>query len=65
MTPRPATCHASDSTGPLLDGIDRQIIVATQAGLPRVPRPYHAIAEQLGVAAKRSWRACGACWKRA
>ena len=32
-----------------LDATDRAIIVATQAGLPRVPQPYHAIAEQLGL----------------
>ncbi len=34
-----------------LDATDRKIIVATQAGLPRVSRPYHAIAEQLGIGA--------------
>ncbi len=27
--------------------IDRRLIVATQAGLPLVPRPYHALAEEL------------------
>jgi len=32
-----------------IDAIDRQIIVATQDGLPLVPRPYDAIAEQIGV----------------
>jgi DNA-binding Lrp family transcriptional regulator len=34
---------------PLLEisAIDRAIVVATQAGLPLVPRPYHLIAEQL------------------
>jgi len=52
MTPRPATAIRPDVAEPLLDAIDRQIIVATQAGLPRVPRPYHAIAAQLGVAAE-------------
>jgi siroheme decarboxylase len=31
------------------DDIDRKIIEATQAGLPVVGRPYHAIAEQLGL----------------
>lgn len=30
-----------------IDAIDRAIIVATQGGLPLVPRPYHAIAESL------------------
>ena len=33
-----------------LDPVDRRIIAATQAGLPLVPRPYHTIAEQLGLA---------------
>jgi DNA-binding Lrp family transcriptional regulator len=31
------------------DEIDRAIVRATQAGLPLVPRPYHAVAEQVGV----------------
>jgi siroheme decarboxylase len=34
-----------------VDDVDRRIILATQEGLPRVPRPYHAIAAQLGVSA--------------
>jgi DNA-binding Lrp family transcriptional regulator len=33
-----------------IDELDRRIIVATQEGLPLVPRPYHAVAEALGVA---------------
>jgi len=41
---------------PELDATDRRLIVATQAGLPRVPRPYHAIAEQLGIAADEVMR---------
>ena len=52
MTPRPATASRPDNAEPLLDAIDRQIIVTTQSGLPRVTRPYHAIAAQLGVAAE-------------
>ena len=32
-----------------IDALDRRIIVATQGGLPLVPRPYHAVAEQLGL----------------
>jgi len=32
-----------------LDPIDRRVIAATQAGLPLVARPYHAIADQLGL----------------
>ena len=34
---------------PLQDSTDRRIIQATQAGLPLTPRPYHALAEQLGL----------------
>ncbi len=32
-----------------MDEIDRALVRATQAGLPLVPRPYHAIAERLGL----------------
>jgi siroheme decarboxylase len=32
---------------PVMDAIDRAIVVATQQGLPLVARPYHAIAERL------------------
>ncbi len=31
-----------------IDDIDRSIILATQGGLPLTPRPYHAVAEQVG-----------------
>ena len=34
-----------------LDAIDRQIIQATQAGLPLVAEPYQAVADQLGLSA--------------
>ena len=34
----------------VLDAVDRRIVVATQAGLPLTPRPYHALAAQLGLA---------------
>jgi DNA-binding Lrp family transcriptional regulator len=34
-----------------IDDTDRALIVATQGGLPLVPRPYLAIAEQLGLSA--------------
>lgn len=33
-----------------IDATDRRIIAATQGGLPLVPRPYAAVAEQLGIA---------------
>ena len=32
-----------------LDPVDRRIVAATQAGLPLVARPYHAIAGELGL----------------
>lgn len=32
-----------------IDDTDRRIIRATQAGLPLTPRPYHAVAEALGL----------------
>ena len=35
-----------------LDAIDRQIIQATQAGLPLVTEPYQAVADQLGMTAE-------------
>ncbi len=35
-----------------IDADDRRIIQATQAGLPLTSRPYHQIAEQLGLPAK-------------
>lgn len=33
----------------LIDALDRRLIVATQSGLPLVPRPYHALADTLGL----------------
>ena len=33
-----------------MDEIDRRLVVATQGGLPLTAQPYHAIAEQLGIA---------------
>jgi DNA-binding Lrp family transcriptional regulator len=39
-----------DGQGPTeLDAIDRRLIVATQAGLPRVARPYDLLAKQLAM----------------
>ncbi len=40
----------------MIDDIDRALIVASQGGLPLVPRPYHAIAEQLGLSADEVMR---------
>jgi DNA-binding Lrp family transcriptional regulator len=47
MSTQPASLNAS----PVLpqDETDRRIVQATQSGLPLTPRPYHAIAEQLGL----------------
>ncbi|MCC7045498.1 MAG: AsnC family transcriptional regulator [Alphaproteobacteria bacterium] len=33
-----------------LDDLDRRLVRALQAGLPLVPRPYHAVAASLGIA---------------
>ena len=38
-------------TALVLDAVDRQIIVATQEGLPRASRPYHFLAERLTISA--------------
>jgi siroheme decarboxylase len=37
---------------PPLDATDRRLVRATQSGLPLVPRPYHAIADELGLDAE-------------
>jgi len=34
-----------------MDEIDRRLVVATQGGLPLVPRPYYALADVLGIPA--------------
>ena len=34
-----------------LDELDRRLVLATQAGLPLVSRPYHQLARALGIAA--------------
>lgn len=38
---------ANNREHPVIDAIDRRIIVATQNGLPLSPRPYHKIAADL------------------
>jgi siroheme decarboxylase len=40
----------------VIDEFDRALIVATQGGLPLVERPYHAIGEQIGLAADEVMR---------
>lgn len=39
-----------------LDSTDRRLIAATQAGLPLSIRPYHALAQQLGLSAQEVMR---------
>ncbi len=34
---------------PAIDEIDREIILATQGGLPLVPKPYDHVAEQVNI----------------
>ncbi len=38
--------------GQPLDAVDRALARATQAGLPLVSRPYHALADELGIASE-------------
>lgn len=40
----------------MIDDLDRALIVATQDGLPLVPRPYQQLAEQLGWSAEEVMR---------
>jgi siroheme decarboxylase len=40
------------SARPILDEWDRRLVVATQGGLPLVPRPYHAVAAEIGLPAE-------------
>ena len=40
----------TEDSGVVLDATDRRLIVATQAGLPLVARPYQELAAQLGMA---------------
>ncbi len=47
MTAYPQAMDKVQQHGRLLDAIDRQIIVATQAGLPLVAEPFAALALQL------------------
>jgi siroheme decarboxylase len=35
-----------------LDPVDRQLIAATQSGLPLVPRPYEAVGAMIGISAQ-------------
>jgi len=48
--------HAAPPPETALDATDRRIVRATQGGLPLVPRPYHAVAEALGLDADEVMR---------
>ncbi len=46
----PSRNAAADRNGPgELAEVDRAIVLATQKGLPLVPRPYHEVAQRLGI----------------
>jgi DNA-binding Lrp family transcriptional regulator len=49
MTGNPQALSTAQHTGRALDATDRQIIVATQAGLPLVAEPFAELAQQLGL----------------
>lgn len=49
MTVYPQAMNKVQQDDRLLDATDRQIIVATQAGLPLVAEPFAALARQLGL----------------
>ncbi len=51
MSNAAAIRHEPDEPATVIDATDRRLIQATQEGLPRVSRPYHAIADQLGIGA--------------
>ena len=52
MSTAPALREQRTGAAPVLDALDRRIIVATQEGLPRASRPYHVIAGQLQISAE-------------
>jgi DNA-binding Lrp family transcriptional regulator len=54
----PFMSEEAQNTAPLrrretLDELDRRIVLATQAGLPLDPRPYHWVASELGETPER------------
>ncbi len=51
MTPTPdGPLTRAASAEPAIDAVDRRIIEATQGGLPLISQPYHAVAEEVGIA---------------
>lgn len=49
---------SASAAAPGLDPVDRRLLKATQAGLPLVPRPYHALADRLGLAPQEVMDRC-------
>ena len=47
-----------------LDPIDRQLVAATQSGLPLVPQPYEAIGAMVGISAREVQERLGAMLER-
>jgi DNA-binding Lrp family transcriptional regulator len=47
-----------------IDPVDRSIVLATQAGLPLSPRPYHELAQELGIAPEELMERMRAMLKR-
>jgi DNA-binding Lrp family transcriptional regulator len=58
MTARPNRTEAP------IDAVDRRIVEATQAGLPLTPRPYHELADELGLAPEEVMRRMRAMLER-
>ncbi len=58
-TNRAGRINDSVNNTPLLDEMDRQIILATQAGLPLAPRPYEVVAQQIGTSGEEVMRRLG------
>ncbi|WP_404364776.1 Lrp/AsnC family transcriptional regulator [Marinobacter sp.] len=46
-----STCTSRSEAGHMLDEQDRQLVLATQAGLPLVPDPWGSLGHQLGLSA--------------
>lgn len=44
--------QTDDKPEPVIDKIDRRLILLTQSGLPLASRPYHSLATELGLSAK-------------
>lgn len=47
----PGAAATRPEANPVLDALDRRIVLATQDGLPLTPRPFHTVADVLNVPA--------------